>query len=115
MKATQAQVIAALMEHAGVITHAAAALKIDRKGLTRRIARSPALKAAQAEAEDIVLDYGEGHLKKAVKDGDLQSVRFYLTHKGKSRGYGKFALEDDQLAALLGNLPPGALKGLADD
>lgn len=84
---TDAQVIAALQQSGGIMAHAARKLGIDRSTLHTRIHKSPVLMGALDEAKETNLDVAESKLMKAVNDGELAAIFFYLKTQGKRRGY----------------------------
>lgn len=87
MKATDAEVIAALKATGGVTAHAAKRLGLDRSGLGARIKANAELLAAQKEAEETVLDIAESVVVYHVKRKSLEAARYLLDRKGRRRGY----------------------------
>jgi len=47
----------------------------------------PSLKEVLSEAREIALDHVESKLMKAIDDGNLTAIIFFLKTQGKSRGY----------------------------
>jgi hypothetical protein len=88
-KVTDETIIAALRKNAGIISHAAADCGIGRSSLSERVKNNPVLKAVSQEVDESVLDAAEGIVKVALlKKKDEQTARWYLSRKGKARGYG---------------------------
>ena len=85
---SDASVISALKANAGILTHAAAQLGIDRAGLHRRIKRSRQLVAAHNEILEGVLDAAEGVVVEAIVRGrDIATAKWLLSTRGRRRGY----------------------------
>ena len=84
---TDAQVVAALQQSGGIMAHAARKLGLDRSTLHTRIHNSQSLMDAMVEAKETNLDVAETKLMKAVNDGELAAIFFYLKTQGKRRGY----------------------------
>ena len=84
---TVAQVELALRNAAGMVTAAARALGCSPKTVYRYIERSPTLKDVLEEVREKHLDIAEAQLLKAIRDGDLRAVMFYLRCQGKARGW----------------------------
>lgn len=84
----EAKIIGALRKWGGIKALAAKELKTTRQNINGRVNRSPKIQEALSEIEEENLDIGEGHLIKALRNGDKDTVRYYLDRKGKKRGYG---------------------------
>jgi hypothetical protein len=115
-KATLAQCEAALRKHLGVIAHAAEELGLNRSTLWERVQKSERLQRAITEVEESTKDIAEGKLGAALRNGEAWAVRYYLTNKAKDRGYGKSALDEEQLEKLIAAISndPAALRRMAD-
>jgi hypothetical protein len=92
-KFTQADVIFALEQSAGIRLAAALQLKCSRSTITNYVDRYPEVKAALDEILENQLDIVESKLMKRLRDDANPSVQanciqFYLKTKGSSRGYG---------------------------
>ena len=85
---THQAILSAIYRHAGVISLVARELGTSRQNIHQRIKASPELQAAVAEAEDELLDVAEGHVARLIRQGDRATVVWYLSRKGRSRGYG---------------------------
>jgi hypothetical protein len=84
---TDDMVADALVKSAGVISLAAKQVGLDRHAVARRISKSAKLRRVQQEVIENVLDMAEGWLMKHIKDGHPYMLKFYLSTKGKGRGY----------------------------
>lgn len=90
---SNAQILEALRVTCGNQTQAAKELErqlgihIDRSTISKRIAKDEKLAAAVADVEEIALDMAENALLKAIKNGNITAIIFYLKTKGKNRGY----------------------------
>jgi Bacterial regulatory protein, Fis family len=85
---TTEQIIEVLEACGGIVVYAAQRLGVHRNTLHNWIKDEPELKQAQEGTEETLLDIGEANLVKALKAGDWEATRFYLTTKGRKRGYG---------------------------
>lgn len=101
------QIIEALEKSAGIITVAAQSLGMRRECLSRRISKSKELQEAQKAIDERTLDLAEGQLLKAIRNGNLTAVIFFLKTKGVRRGYaekhdliGEFDVHQHEPAAL---------------
>ena len=84
---TQAQVEHALTSAGGFITSAAKRLGCNPKTVYRYLQRYPSLKDVLTEARENTLDFVESKLMKAIDDGNVTAIIFFLKTRGKSRGY----------------------------
>lgn len=80
-------IIAALKKQAGIVSMAAAAIGCERTTIWRRLKTSKVVADAHVEIQEVNLDRAEGKLAKAINDGNLTAVIFYLKTKGRNRGY----------------------------
>jgi len=80
------KVIAALRETHGMIAPAARKLGYTRAGLYKYIQRHQLEEVIKEERES-TLDFAELFLWKAITEGNLTAIIFYLKCQGKSRGY----------------------------
>jgi len=85
---TDAEIEQALRATRGMIAAAAQSVGISRTTLWRRMQANPELQAVAEEQTETVLDIAEGHLIRAVVEGDMEHVRYMLRTKGRKRGYG---------------------------
>lgn len=86
---TAEQVIDALKKTNGNISLSARQLGVERQAVQYYVQNYPTVKAAHDEAAAYVSDIGEGHLVKAVINGNLEQVRYWLENKARDRGYGR--------------------------
>jgi len=84
---SNSETIEALRRNAGIIALAARDLGVTRQALEQRIKRSRVLTEVVRDVEESTLDIAEAGLKQAIAKGDAASIRFYLSTKGKRRGY----------------------------
>ena len=84
---TQAQVERALTAANGFITSAARRLGCNPKTVYRYIERFPPLKGVLAEARENALDIAESKLMKAIDEGNVTAIIFFLKTQGRSRDY----------------------------
>lgn len=87
-KYTTQQFIEAIRGSAGIISTIA-----DRVGCAWHTAKKyietyPSIQEAYDDECQRVLDMAEAHLLKAIREGDSATIRWYLSHKGRHRGYG---------------------------
>ena len=90
---TDEEVVNALFATGGNIKETAKLLKLNAvKSLRTRINKDPELKEALLEAREQSLDMAEGIVHNAMKRGKpkdkLETAKWYLTRKGRNRGYG---------------------------
>jgi len=86
-KFTCAQVALALRKSAGVMRGAARILKCDAKTVRNYVEQHETLKNLAHEIVDETIDSAESQLIKAIGEGNLTAIIFYLKTKGKDRGY----------------------------
>jgi len=85
---TQQQVIAALRATRGLVTLAARHLGCNRDTIDAYCRRYPQVRAALDAARAQQLDVAEAQLFKAIDEGNLAAITFYLRGPGRHRGYG---------------------------
>ena len=71
----------------GIITTIAKRVGCAWHTAAKYISEYPTVQQAYADETEFITDLAETELIKAIKDGDLSAVKFYLTTKGKDRGY----------------------------
>lgn len=86
-KNTDEQIIEAMKAAHGFYSFACDALGCDRSTLYRRINGSEKLKQAVSDIEDHHLDIAESALLIAIKQKQPWAIKFFLSLKGKNRGY----------------------------
>lgn len=87
-KVTDEQIILAIGKAGGVYAEIARICKVQRPSIMERIAHSPKLKDAYDTAEQITSDSAETGLIAAIRKKEPWAIKYWLSRKGKSRGYG---------------------------
>ena len=82
------------------MSKAARILNCDVKTITNRMKECPEIEKALAEAEDRRLDEAETMLDRNIGKGDQRAIEFFLSKKGKARGYGADLKEKDDVTDL---------------
>lgn len=85
---TTEQIITVLEANGGIVLYAAQKLGVHRNTLSRWIKTEPALAEATGNTVEMLLDIGEANIIKGLKAGSWEETRFYMSTKGRSRGYG---------------------------
>jgi len=85
---SQRQVIEALRGTRGLVTLAARQLGCTPRCVHNYVDRYPAVRAALDAARAQQLDIAEAQLFKAIDNGELRAVEFFLRTIGRQRGYG---------------------------
>ena len=81
------QVREALEAACGIQMEAARILGCQKSMVGKYIQRYPTLRQAAKDIENLNLDKAETALHKAIEEGNVQAITFYLKTKGKGRGY----------------------------
>lgn len=118
MKFTDAQIAEALRKNAGNATAAAHALGgITRQAIDYRVKKSAELQAVADDASETVTDVAEGQLIKAIKKGQAWAVKFWLTTRGRDRGFVTRTEQTGKNGGPIQHVPldPALLKGMSDD
>ena len=80
----------------GIITTIAGRVGCSWHTAKKYIETMPTVKAAYDDECESVLDMAEGVLLKGIKSGDTSDAKWYLSRKGKRRGYAdKLELDHD--------------------
>lgn len=87
-KLFMADMISALESAHGNIALAAKKLGVQRYTLWAKVQKSATLAKAYAEILEKTIDEAEDELYKLIKKGNLEAIKFFLTHKAKHRGWG---------------------------
>ena len=77
----------ALERSLGLVTPACKEVGLDRTTFYNYYNNDPEFKAAVDDINEILTDFVENQLFKKIKDGDTQSILFFIRYKGKKRGY----------------------------
>lgn len=94
-KHSDEQIKKALRHSHGIISAAAAWLTqstgrpITREGVSKRVNSNPELQAYRMQLEEVTKDVAENHVITGILSGDPRYVNFYLSTKGKDRGYSR--------------------------
>ena len=86
-KLTKQEIIEAIPKAHGVKKYLAERLGVDRRTIYRYFEKHPDLEEASQEYLDSITDQAEHHLIEAVKAGSSWAVRYWLSTRGKHRGY----------------------------
>ena len=81
------QVAAALRSCDGLRMPTARKLKVTYQTLKGYLERHPELEDIIDECDEDMVDLSESKLKKHIKAGSLDAVKYHLDRKGKKRGY----------------------------
>lgn len=76
-----------LVRNAGNKSKACKAMNMSRQTVYNWMDDDPEFKKQVDEVEEILIDDAESALMKAIKDGNVTAIIFFLKTKGKSRGY----------------------------
>ena len=85
---TAEQFIEAIRNSGGIVSTIASRIGTDWHTAKRYIDGMPTVAQAYADECEAVLDLAESKLIMSIKDGNTQDAKWYLSKKGKSRGYG---------------------------
>lgn len=78
-----------LWQTRGCRAKAARLLGVSLRWLTEQIQTNPALSEVLWEIEENIKDIAEEKLFQRIERGNLRAIEFYLSRKGKDRGYGE--------------------------
>jgi hypothetical protein len=84
---TEAQVSQAVTEASGILTTTAKNLGCTTTTIYEYLKRYPSLKDVLEEARESAIDFVESKLMKAIEEGNVTAMIFYLKTQGKGRGY----------------------------
>ena len=99
-KLTRKEVLDAIYNCGGIVLTVAKRLGIkDWYTAKHYIDKWEETKTAFKAEEESILDAAEGVVKKRITEGDTATAKWYLTKKGKDRGYA------DDLSSIIGNDP----------
>ena len=71
----------------GIISLIARKLDVDWHTVKKYIEEYATVKRAYEAEKEGITDLAEAGLIKAIRDGEFQAIKFYLTTKAKDRGY----------------------------
>ena len=86
-KYTAQQMIDALTEAKGIIASASRRLGTTRATVYRYIKKYATVKTAYEDARESNIDYVESQVMKAIRDGNVTAMIFFLKTVGRDRGY----------------------------
>ena len=87
-KYTTQEFIDAIAGTGGIVSAIARKVGCDWNTAKKYIDTYPTVRAAYDAECEAMLDLAESTVLKNIKDGDTQDAKWYLTKKGKRRGYG---------------------------
>lgn len=88
-KWTVEEYAAAIRKAQGFTSVAAELLGVTVRAVNKRVQTSKMLQDVMKECREFVLDVAESKLFKAIQDGKMMAVMYYLNNQGKARGYGR--------------------------
>jgi len=92
-KATDEQIIAALIKRHGILTYAANDLGMARQSLYARMEKSEMIRLVYESCSEAIVDLAEGNLVRVLQDqthpDNYRASEFIAVTKGKGRGYTK--------------------------
>lgn len=83
----------ALENAGGLKTAASLLLGVHRSTLYRFMDEYPEIKEASRDIDEQTKDMAEGQVLKAIKNGDMNTVRWFLDRKARERGYGHMTID----------------------
>ena len=87
LKLTKQKIIEAIPKAHGVKEYIASELGVNRRTVYRYFEKYPDLEQETQEYLDSVSDVAEHYLIEAVRAGNSWAVRYWLSTRGKNRGY----------------------------
>lgn len=87
-KIPKEQVLKAIKGTFGIMSKIAATLQVDWHTADKLTQKWQETRQALNDEIEQSLDLTEGYLMKSISDGNTQDGKWYLTKKGKHRGYG---------------------------
>jgi hypothetical protein len=91
---SQADVITALDQSAGIASLAARRLNCSRRTITNYVSRYPVVRAALKEIRDELVDLASMKILELIKEKNPRVVTWYATRYGAARGYGRRDLSE---------------------
>lgn len=86
-KARKASMLIALAKTLGIVKTACDLSGVDRATHYKWLGKDENYKAGVIGISDIALDFVESKLHKAIEQGNIAGIIFYMKTKGKERGY----------------------------
>ena len=87
-KITDAKILEAIKDSGGIISNIGEKLGVSWHTAKALIERNETTKQAYDAENERMLDVGESVLMNLVSEGDPLMLKFYLSTKGRNRGYG---------------------------
>ena len=84
---TEEQILTAIKGSFGIMTTIAKRLGIDRNTALKYVNQNEATRQALINEQEACGDLAETEILKLLKDGDAQTIRWYLGRKFAGRGY----------------------------
>ena len=81
------RLLEALERSLGIVTPACKEVGISRDRFYEYYNTDPEFKRKVDDINEITLDFVENQLLKAIKNGDMKGITFYMKYKAKHRGY----------------------------
>lgn len=102
------RMLIALKQTLGIVTPALEMAGISRPTYYDWLKKDEKFKSLVDEIQEVQVDFVESKLMDGIQNGNAQLIQYYLTSKGKARGYkSRFTKDDDDQR---GQLPPGEEK-----
>ena len=86
-KTNKKAMLSALEKSLGIVTSACAKVGISRVTHYIWLKEDEEYRKSVEDVENIALDFAESQLHKQIGEGSTQATTFYLSRKGKGRGY----------------------------
>lgn len=87
-KVTKKRLLEAMRGSGGIVSAIAKKLRVDWHTADAAIQRYPEAQQLYKAEKEAILDLGETQTVRAMKKGDMSAVKWYMSKKGKERGYG---------------------------
>lgn len=88
MRYTQKQVLESIKDTGGIISTIANRMGCAWSTAQIYINRWESTRTALKDESNKIADFAEGKVIEAIKSGDVNTAKWYLTKKAKDRGYG---------------------------
>jgi hypothetical protein len=95
-KLTHTRVIKAIKDNNGMKTYVAKQLGVTYNTVYNYLLKYPELDDYCQEIKENIIDICEQKIYEKIVDGDLDTIKYYLSHQGSHRGYNKPKLELNQ-------------------
>lgn len=91
-KISKKKLMEAIEGSGGIISVVAKRLNVSWHTAKKAIEENPETKQIYDDESDRILDVAENVILKAIKNNDVSTAKWYLSNKGKFRGYGEIDL-----------------------